>query len=46
MLERIERIKNGETELRMEPIGWSEELKVLGTEFNEMLDRVQAMAQE
>ena len=46
MLERIERIKNGETELRMEPVGWSEELKVLGTEFNEMLDRVQAMAQE
>ena len=46
MLERIERIKNGETELRMEPIGWSEELKVLGAEFNEMLDRVQAMARE
>ena len=27
-------------------MGWSEELKVLGTEFNDMLDRVQAMAQE
>ena len=46
MLETIERIKNGETQLRVQPVGWSEELKVLGTEFNDMLDRVQAMAQE
>ena len=46
MLDTIERIKNGETQLRVQPVGWSEELKVLGTEFNDMLDRVQAMAQE
>ena len=46
MLETFERIKNGETQLRVQPVGWSEELKVLGTEFNDMLDRVQAMAQE
>ena len=46
MLETIERIKNGETQLRVQPVGWSEELKVLGTKFNDMLDRVQAMAQE
>ena len=46
MLETIERIKNGETQLRVQPVGWSEELKVLGTEFNDMLDRVQSMAQE
>ncbi len=46
MLETIERIKNGETQLRVQPVGWSEELKVLGTEFNDMLDRVQFMAQE
>ena len=46
MLATIERIKNGETQLRVQPVGWSEELKVLGTEFNDMLDRVQAMAQE
>ena len=46
MLETIERIKNGETQLRVQPVGWSEELKVLGTEFNDMLDRVQVMAQE
>ena len=46
MLETIERIKNGETQLRVQPVGWSEELKVLGTEFNDMLDRVQTMAQE
>ena len=32
--------------LRVSPIGWSEELTVLGTEFNEMLDRMQAMAEE
>ena len=33
-METIERIKNGETQLRVQPVGWSEELKVLGTEFN------------
>ena len=30
----------------MQPVGWSQELTTLGTEFNEMLDRMQVMAQE
>ena len=30
----------------MRPVGWSQELTTLGTEFNEMLDRMQVMAQE
>ncbi len=42
----INRIKNGETNLRAETDGWSEELKVMGDEFNEMLDRIQKMMQE
>ncbi|MBO4456170.1 MAG: histidine kinase [Butyrivibrio sp.] len=42
----IIRIKNGETELRAETDGWTEELKVMGEEFNEMLDRMQVMVQE
>lgn len=42
----IVRIKNGETQLRVQPVGWYEELEILGTEFNEMLDRIQMMAQE
>ncbi len=46
MRNSIERIKNGETDLRVQPAGWSEEVEVLGTEFNEMLDQIQAMAQE
>ena len=28
------------------PVGWSQELTTLGTEFNEMLDRMEVMAQE
>ena len=42
----ITRIKNGEKQLRVQPIGWSQELSTLGTEFNEMLDRMEVMAQE
>lgn len=38
--------QNGETQLRVRPVGWSQELTTLGTEFNEMLDRMQVMAQE
>ena len=37
----ITRIKDGETQLRVQPVGWSQELTTLGTEFNEMLDRMQ-----
>lgn len=46
MRDSIVRIKNGETDLRVQPVGWSEELEVLGTEFNEMLDRIENMVQE
>lgn len=46
MRDSIIRIKNGETELRVLPADWFEELEVLGTEFNEMLDRIQLMAKE
>ena len=46
MKDIINRIKNGETSLRVEPIGWSEELELLGSEFNEMLDRIQNMMKE
>ena len=40
------RIKNGDTELRVKTDGWSDELKVMGEEFNEMLDRIQKMVEE
>ncbi|WP_027209540.1 cache domain-containing sensor histidine kinase [Butyrivibrio hungatei] len=40
------RIKNGEKELRVKTDGWSDELKVMGEEFNEMLDRIQKMVEE
>ena len=46
MSSTITRIKNGETTLRVQPVGWSQELTTLGTEFNEMLDRIEVMAQE
>lgn len=46
MSKTITRIKNGETQLRVQPVGWSQELSALGTEFNEMLDRMEVMAQE
>ncbi len=46
MSSTITRIKNGETQLRVRPVGWSQELTTLGTEFNEMLDRMEVMAQE
>lgn len=46
MRNTIVRIKNGETQLRVSSVGWSEELSLLGTEFNEMLDKIQAMAEE
>lgn len=42
----ITKIKDGDTELRARTDGWSEELKVMGEEFNEMLDRIQNMVQE
>ena len=40
------RIKNGDTDLRVKTEGWSEELKVMGDEFNEMLDRIQKMVED
>ncbi len=40
MSSTITRIKDGETQLRVQPVGWSQELTTLGTEFNEMLDRI------
>ena len=46
MSSTITQIKDGETQLRVQPVGWSQELTTLGTEFNEMLDRMQVMAQE
>ena len=42
----IIRIKNGNTDLRAKTDGWSEELKVMGEEFNEMLDRIQKMVED
>ena len=42
----IIKIKNGDTNLRAKTDGWSEELKVMGDEFNEMLDQIQEMARE
>ncbi|MBP5265783.1 MAG: histidine kinase [Lachnospiraceae bacterium] len=40
---RVVRIAEGEMELRIDTSGWSEELVVLGTEFNNMLDQIQDM---
>ena len=40
------KIKNGDKELRVKTDGWSDELKVMGEEFNEMLDRIQKMVEE
>ncbi|WP_408070890.1 sensor histidine kinase [Butyrivibrio sp. JL13D10] len=42
----IIKIKNGDKEFRAKTDGWSEELMVMGEEFNEMLDRIQKMVQE
>jgi len=42
----IIKIKNGETDLRAKTDGWSEELKVMGDEFNEMLDQIGQMVQD
>jgi sensor histidine kinase YesM len=42
----IIKIKNGETDLRAKTDGWSEELKVMGDEFNEMLDQIGRMVQD
>ncbi|RKM61895.1 HAMP domain-containing protein [Butyrivibrio sp. CB08] len=42
----IIKIKNGDTELRAKTDGWSQELKVMGDEFNEMLDQIGQMVQE
>lgn len=46
MRDTIVRIKGGETALRVSPAGWSEELELLGTEFNDMLDRIQNMIKQ
>ena len=46
MQETIERIRAGETHLRIKPDGWAAEVAVLGNEFNEMLDRMQEMMTE
>ncbi len=40
---RVVRIAEGEMELRIDTTGWSRELVVLGTEFNNMLDQIQDM---
>lgn len=42
----IIKIKNGETDLRAKTDGWSDELKVMGDEFNEMLDQIGRMVQD
>ena len=43
----IIQIKDGDTDLRVgRTTGWSEELKVMGEEFNEMLDMIQKMVEE
>ncbi len=42
----IIKIKNGDTELRAKTDGWSKELRVMGEEFNEMLDQIQKMVEE
>ncbi|SDB11253.1 HAMP domain-containing protein [Butyrivibrio sp. INlla16] len=42
----IIKIKNGDTDLRAKTDGWSEELKVMGDEFNDMLDQISRMVQE
>lgn len=42
----IIRIKNGDTDIRAKTDGWCEELRVMGDEFNEMLDRIQKMVEE
>lgn len=39
-------IKNGDTDQRASTSGWSEELKVMGDEFNEMLDQIGQMVEE
>ncbi len=46
MRDRVIRIRSGETDLRMEPQGWSEELELLGTEFNELLDQIDSMMKD
>ncbi len=46
MRDTIIQIKNGNTALRVAPVGCSDELEVLGTEFNDMLDRIQNMIKE
>ncbi len=42
----IIKIKNGDRSLRAKTDGWSRELKVMGEEFNEMLDRISRMVEE
>ena len=46
MMETIVRIREGDLSLRVKPVGWSEELELLGTEFNDLLDQIQNMITE
>ncbi len=42
----IKEIKEGDTDLRASTAGWSEEIRTMGEEFNEMLDTIQKMVKE
>jgi sensor histidine kinase YesM len=46
MSKTVKRIRKGETGLRVKTDGWSEEIAVLGSEFNKLLDRIQKMMQD
>ncbi|MBQ1493244.1 MAG: histidine kinase [Blautia sp.] len=43
MRSTIERIRGGERGLRISPNSWNVELRILGEEFNEMMDRISQM---
>ncbi|MCR4797289.1 MAG: sensor histidine kinase [Lachnospiraceae bacterium] len=46
MKDKIIKIREGDMSLRVKPVGWSEELELLGVEFNDMLDQIQNMITE
>ncbi len=46
MQKTVYRIRNGETELRLKPEKMTQELELLGTEFNELLDQINMMISE
>ncbi len=46
MKDTIVRIREGETDLRVLPVDWSEELEVLGKEFNKMLNITQSLMKQ